>query len=181
MTGRETHRQVEAVGELQLGTDLRLNGDARREDGSDGTYSRYLLGGISDSPGSLVSEYRLTLKPGRLMEGIGALYVTSPKEGSTVDPSSIWAEKPFMTNVKLPLSHEKPSSVSSVGPGVVVLPDTEPCNISIVPVTVQFLHSKLTPGLLKPSVSIQLQTHIRRRVRDWSVESYTVHSWKSRR
>ncbi len=181
MTWRDTHRQVKSVGEVKLGTDLGPNGDARREDRSDGTYARYLFGGISDSLGSLVSDYGLTLKPGRLMEGIGALYVTSPKEGSTVDPSSIWAEKPFMTNVKLPLSQEKPSSVSSLGPDVLVLPDTEPCNISMVPVTVQFLHSKLTPGLLKPSISTQLRTHIERRVRDWSVESHTVHSWESRR
>lgn len=95
------------------------------------------------------------------MEGIGALYVTNSKEGSIVAPSSIWAEKPFMANVKLPLSHEKPSSALSAGPGVVELPDTEPCSMSIVPVTVQFLHSKLTPGLLKPSISTQLQTVLR--------------------
>lgn len=76
------------------------------------------------------------------MEGIGASKLRRSAEGCTVVSSSMWAKKPLASNVKLPWSKEIPLPPWS---GFVAFPDTEPCNMSIVPVTVQFLHCTLYP------------------------------------
>lgn len=64
----------------------------------------------------------------------------------------MWAKKPLASNVKLPWSKEIPLPPWS---GFVAFPDTEPCNMSIMPVNVQFLHCTLYPSGLKSTSESQ--------------------------
>lgn len=78
------------------------------------------------------------------MVGIGAVKVASSAVGWTVALRSMWAKNPLASKVKLPASHSKIPS-SSLSSELVVLPEMEACMMSILPVTVQFLHDMVTP------------------------------------
>lgn len=83
------------------------------------------------------------------MGGNGAVKVTRLAVAWTVAVRSMWAEKPLASKVKLPASHLKKSS-SSLLSELVAFPEMEACMMSMLPVTVQFLHDMVTPwGLWK--------------------------------
>lgn len=65
----------------------------------------------------------------------------------------MWAEKSLVSKAKLPPSQEKKSSSSPVVE-LDAFPEIEPCKISMVPVTVQFLQEILTPCGLSIMVSM---------------------------